>query len=188
MARRLPLIVRVVLPVNRRVAGNLEIVAASGAVTFGPVECLGLTDQTFASHHGNPTRSTAFPFGDIPLGWYRGRLSVPPRLPHLRPTTQLRNECGAGGWIALEALTGDALLARTRGAYGALILGGRLGTGDRLRPTLGGLRLRDADMVELRYEINRREIETSELLCCILEENYPAAAFAAELAEYHRFS
>ncbi len=188
MARRSALIVRVVLPVNRRVSGNLEIVAASGAVTWGPVECLGLTDHVFASQHGNPTHSPVFPFGDIPLGWYRGCLSVPPRLPHLRPTAVLRNECGPAGWMTLEALNGDAFLARSRGAYGRLILGGRPGMGDRLRPTLGGLRLHDADMVELRAEIERRAVETSELLVCILEENYPAAAFAAELAEYHRFS
>lgn len=188
MARRVPLVVRVVLPVNRRVAGNLEIVAASGAVTWGPVECLALTEQVFASHHGNPTRSTLYPFGDIALGWYRGRLSVPPRLPYLRPTAQLRNECGPGGWIALEGITGDALLARSRGAYGALILGGRAGTGDRLRASLCGLRLHDADMVELRRYIVGCATETSELLCCILEEKYPAEQFAAELAEYHRFS
>jgi hypothetical protein len=188
MARRVPLIVRVVLPVNRRVAGNLEIVAASGAVTWGPVECLGLTDHVFASQHGNPTRSTEFPFGDIALGWYRGRLSVPPRVPFLRYTTTLQSEVGPGGWVALEPITGVALLARERGAYGFTISGGRLATGDRLRPNPCGLRLHDVDMCELRDELNRRATETSELLCCILEENYPAAAFAAELAEYHRFS
>lgn len=188
MARRVALIVRVVLPVNRRVSGYLEIVAASGAVTWGPVECFGMTDQTFATLHGNPTRLAVFPFGDIALGWYRARLSVPPQLPHLRPTLALKNECGPGGWLALEALTGDALQARERGAYGLAIMGGRLSSSDRLRPTLGGLRLHDADMVELRAGIQTRATETSEILCCILEENYPAERFAAELADYHRFS
>jgi hypothetical protein len=188
MARRVALIVRVVLPVNRRVSGTLEIVAASGAVTWGPVECLGLTNQMFATAHGNPARLGDLPFGDIPLGWYRARLSVPPALPWLRPTNALKTECGPGGWIALEAIAGTALAARERGAFGFTIMGGEIGAGDRLRPTLGGLRLRDADMVELRDEINGRATETSEILCCILEENYPAERFAAELAEYHRFS
>lgn len=188
MARRSALVVRVVLPVNRRVSGYLEIVAGSGAITWGPVECFGMTDQTFATLHGNPIRSTVFPFGDIALGWYRARLSVLPQLPYLRPTLTLKNECGPGGWLALEAITGNAFLARSRGAYGFAVMGGRLSSSDRLRPTLCGLRLHDADMLELRAEIERRATETSEILVCILEENYPAARFADELAEYHRFS
>lgn len=185
--RRTALIIRVILPVNRRETGNLEVLDAEGAVAWGPAEVLGMTEHGFASDHGNPTRSTLFPFGDIPLGWYRARLSCPPHLPHLKPTRTLRHEYGSAGWLTLEPVNGDALLARERGAYGFTIVGGEMNHERKLRPTLCGLRLAEWDMSALRGEIEDRALATSEILVCLIEPGYPADRFAAELENFNRF-
>lgn len=185
--RRSALIIRVVLPVNRRETGNLEVFDSDGGVGWGPAEVLGLTEHGFASDHGNPTRSTLYPFGDIPLGWYRARLSVPPHLPYLKPTRTLRHEYGSSGWLTLEPINGDALLARNRGAYGFAIVGGEMNHERKLRPTLCGLRLAEWDMSALRAEIENRALGTSEILVLIVEPDYPADRFAAELADFNRF-
>lgn len=171
---------------NRRISGSLAVLDPFDprAVAWGPAECLGLTDDAFAKAHGNASHDPLVPFGDVPFGWYRCRPSCVPT----SRTKALRAEYGPAGWFVLEPISGDALQARERGAYGFTLLGGELTTTGRLRPSLCSLRVRDVDMIQLRHFVTEYRGVT-EIVCAVGREDVSADDFAAEIDSYfNRFS
>ena len=107
-----------------------------------------MTDQEFASERGNRARNPIYPFGDIPLGEYSGRLSV-----DLHSTETVLEEYGGEGWILLTPVAGHALAAHMRGCHGFIISSGELLRDGSLRPTLCGIRVFERDMGELRRRL-----------------------------------
>lgn len=96
--------------------------------------CLGRSDNAAAAKHGNPTRLTTFPFGDLPTGDYMATRTVPGKP---------EKAYGRGIRWVLNPLSGDALTAKHNGRYGLLIHSGALMPDGRLRPTHGCLRVHD---------------------------------------------
>ncbi len=109
-------------------------------VVAGPFTCFGKADNAMAARHGNPRRDTTRRFGDTPSGEYRARFVHTPQ----RDT----NTYGVNGYIMMEPIGGDALVARRNGRSGLWIHGGSVRNG-RLRPTFGCVRVFDSDMAVL---------------------------------------
>jgi hypothetical protein len=136
--------IKITLPHNRMNLGQLSVTDDGGAVTFGPVPCLGRADGHDAGLHQNPTRDPALPFGDTPIGTY----SVAALVDHMASETDLHTY-GAHPSVLLEPLTGQALTAKQQGRTGLMIHGGAPSQTGGLRPTHGCVRLSENDQGSL---------------------------------------
>jgi hypothetical protein len=118
--------------------------------------CLGKSDNTRARAAGNPSRDPRNPFGDFPLGTYRGVVSSELWYP-------LRSY-GAEPPVMLSPVSGDALEAYRNGRRGLAIHSGDLRKG-RLRVTHGCLRVTPgahAELVSLARECTAIVVEAIE--------------------------
>lgn len=114
--------------------------AALGAVNICP--CLGISDNSQAIAHGNPSRNPLLPYGDTPTGVYTGTV-IPPG-----------DVDGYGEYrrIFLTPVSGDGVLAEQAPGMraGLLVHGGELNPlytwWDGLRPTYGCVRVPDDGM------------------------------------------
>lgn len=127
------------LPANRNLPGWLRILDATGASLFG-CACLGKADNLEARRRGNPNRDPLKPYGDTPLGQWRGRISP-------KPMADTRTY-GIHPVIMLTPVGGDALAAHDLGRRGIWIHGGALRIGS-LRPTYGCIRVANEHMAAI---------------------------------------
>ena len=130
------------LPMDRSSLGRLRLLSDTSATALMTCDVLGKADTLGAAAHGNPTRDPTRPFGDTPAGTY----DVTGWAPVDRSNPEEVNAYGPWGKLVMDPTGGPALEAKRNGRYGLLIHGGRLATGQRLRPTYGCLRVADADM------------------------------------------
>jgi hypothetical protein len=132
----------ITLPADRTQVGTLQVLADDGSTQFGPVMCLGKSDNELAAAHGNPTRDSTLPYGDTPLGDYNptstlGGVTVPDMGSVIVP---------------LNGIAGDALTAMENGRSGLAIHAGRGDDGgpyEGLFPTDGCVRVAQIDMNNL---------------------------------------
>lgn len=119
--------IRVVLPQNRRLPG--ELTATFDGVTHGPFRCLGKADNGKARSSGNPTRDPLKVNGDTPTGSYIATIGE----------VYGGKTYGPHPVIRLEPVSGDALKAKQNGRKGLLNHSGTTRDG-QLRPTFGCIR------------------------------------------------
>lgn len=118
------------LPSNRQKYGTLTCGDFKAA-------CCAQSDLMAAIKAGNPSRDALKPYGNTPLGRYRGTLGA---------VLQPERSYGPHRVIELQPLDGDALTAAKHGRDGLLIHGGDLAPdGINLRPTHGCVRLSNRD-------------------------------------------
>ena len=131
----------VLLPRNRNYPGWIRV--NLDGVPAGEFRVLGRGSTKIKGQPtGNPTLSPLMYAGNTPTGDY-----VSPAM--VSTTGWDRDSYGPWGAIRLKAVGGEALLAERLGREGLLIHGGSEGRFDGFRPTLGCLRLQNADMKEL---------------------------------------
>jgi len=126
--------IQILLPTNRQKYGTL---------TCGDLkaQCCAQSDLMAAIKAGNPSRDSLKPYGNTPLGRYRGTLGA---------VLQPERSYGPHRVIELQALDGDALAATKNGRDGIWIHGGAPAPdGIGLRPTHGCVRLSDRNQGEL---------------------------------------
>lgn len=123
----------ILLPRNRLHVGRL-IVADADVLSLHECDCLGKADNARAARERNPERDPTRPYGDTPAGLFSSPGIVTFAAPHPRL---------GHAWLPMEGIQGQAHKA---------VLGGRTGLGihagrgnDRLVPTYGCVRVRDAD-------------------------------------------
>lgn len=124
------------LPANRSLPGWLRVLDVQGVLLYAR-PCLGKADNLAAAKADNPNRDPMRPFGDTPLGQWRGRISA-------KPMADTRTY-GIHRVIMLEPAGGDAIKAHRNGRRGIWIHGGALRIGS-LRPTHGCVRISDDSM------------------------------------------
>ncbi|AGY59294.1 glucosaminidase domain-containing protein [Gloeobacter kilaueensis] len=128
--------IHVYLPDDRRQVGRLQLVDDNDEIITGPFPVLGKADNQAAAANGNPSRDPLRKNGDTPLGTYR--------VSEVRPTDNEHypnHSYGPYGFLPLIAVSGQALHAAQNGRAGLGIHAGDPGTGGKLRPTYGCLRL-----------------------------------------------
>lgn len=136
----MPARIEVRLPANRALPGWLRVLDEHGAALYC-CECLGKADGLAAIKARNPTRDPLQPFGDTPLGQWRGRISA-------KPMADTRTY-GIHPVIMLDPVGGDALRAQKEGKRSGMWLhGGALRIGS-LRPTYGCIRVADDSMAAI---------------------------------------
>lgn len=138
--------ITVTLHKDRYRLGNLVIPQpASDPLPIGPIvlcPCLGISDNSQAIAHHNPTRNPLLPFGDTPTGVYHGTVIPPGDV----------DGYGVHERIFLTPVSGDGLVAEQapNNRSGLLIHGGKLNPAytwwDGLRPTYGCVRVPDDGM------------------------------------------
>jgi hypothetical protein len=129
---------------DRTLPGTLQAFNDDEEQVIGPVKCLGKADNATAKLHGNPDRTTTQPFGDTPTGGYR----VVQLVTHPNNETEIHTY-GAYPSVLLDPVSGDALTAKDNGRSGLMIHGGAPGTGGKLRPTFGCIRVAEDDERDL---------------------------------------
>jgi len=149
LRRRAVIVVR--LPRNRLTNGSLSVIDVDGNTVAGPFRCFGKADNAQAARHGNRSRNPVFRFGDTPSGDYRARFVASHKLS--------TDTYGVNGYIMMEPIGGDALVARRNGRSGLWIHGGVLRNG-QLRPTFGCVRVDDSTMALLISLSNQYMIDS----------------------------
>lgn len=125
------MLITISLPANRQKYGTLTCGDFTAA-------CCAQSDLMAAIKAGNPSRDALKPYGNTPLGRYRGNLGS---------VLQPERSYGPHRVIELHPIDGDALHAAKNGRDGFLIHGGDLAPdGINLRPTHGCVRLSNRDM------------------------------------------
>jgi hypothetical protein len=138
--------IEIALPADRSRYGSIRVVADDGATAVGPFAVLGKADERRAAERGNWDCDPAFPYGDTPTGTYIVRGIV-----ESGPGTRYKTKAyGDQGVIRLEPVAGDVMMAKLNGRTGVIIQGGQLNEHGGLRPTVGGLRVRNEDLGEIR--------------------------------------
>lgn len=137
--------INVQLPLDRTKAGTVTLKNAAGQTLAGPFEALGKADNLTAAGHGNPARDPLKPYGDTPAGTYE----VPRLVSTGAGTAYGPDSYGPNGALVLKPVGGDALTAAANGRVGLLVHSGKIGAGNKLRPTHGCVRLRNGDMKSL---------------------------------------
>lgn len=125
--------IKIILPKDRTKLGKLYIKEKEFV-------CYGKADNAGAIRRGNPSRDPLKLFGDTPTGVYRCYVTGP-----LKPPRTY----GIHKVIYLGPVSGNAKKAEKNGRSGLLIHGGDLGSGGRLRPTFGCIRVSNEDMKEI---------------------------------------
>lgn len=122
---------------DRTKVGQLALVDNNGNIIFGPVAAFGKADNKKAADNNNPSRDPKKLYGDTPTGTYKSSVDSI-NLP--------LKTYGPYKTIKLEPISGDALVAKNNGRSGILIHGGAAGSGNKLRPTYGCVRVYNDDM------------------------------------------
>jgi hypothetical protein len=143
------LILTIGLPAKRNRCGALTLAREGGAILLRAAPAAGFVCSVLATAH-NPGREPVLPYGDTPTGTFRlagvyasgDGTSLPAR------------HFGPHGVIALEAISGQALIAASAGRGKVLMHGGPPGPHGRLRGTAGALRLTNEDMLTLRLAVD----------------------------------
>jgi hypothetical protein len=164
------LVLTIGLPPQRNRCGTLTLAREEGEVLIDAVPVAGLASSALATRHGNAARSPELPYGNAPNGTFKlagiyasgDRTRLPAR------------HFGPHGIIALQAVSGQALIAKSAGRGPLLIHGGPPGPHESLRSTAGALRLANADMLALRALLK----EDSELSCLCFTDDENASALA----------
>jgi hypothetical protein len=138
------MVIRSRLPLNRWLAGTVQVEDEGGNVVLGPLPCRGKADSQRAAAHGNPERYPTLPFGDHPSGTYAVAAEVPDKAP--------RASYGPF-FLLLDPVAGDALRAKENGRTGLAIHGGdpdpKPGPYGPLRATEGCLRVSNGDVAQI---------------------------------------
>ena len=139
--------VLITLRKDRAQAGQIAIVDRDGYTSFGPVPCLGKSDNHAAKDHNNPDRDPELPFGDTPTGEYLGTVIHEPDSPHNRRSYGDPDETGRIPVILLTTIEGDtpAWRAFLHNRGGLELHWGPLDGFGHLRPTYGCVRSRPED-------------------------------------------
>lgn len=140
----------VVVPRSRAYCGRAVLLGAGGEALAGPVRVLATASRRVARRHGNLSCDPLLPFGHPPAGTYAVATSLPPGFVHPRRPRRF----GDVGALLLAPRGGDALTALKNGRSVFALHGGPVDTANRLRPTRGGLRVADADMLSLMRAVN----------------------------------
>lgn len=153
----------IILPASRNGLGTLSLSREDGQVLLGDIAVAGTSSSVLASQHNNPNRDVISLYGHTPTGTFRlsgiYASGDGTRLP--------ARHYGPNGIIALEAVSGQALLANSAGRGILLIHGGPMGPNNSLRSTAGALRVSNADMNKLCDLIG----SATELSCLCLEDD-----------------
>lgn len=140
-----------VVPRNRARCGRAMLVAADDTVRLGPFRVLATANRRQARRHGNPERDPRRPFGHPPTGSFLVAGSLPPGVV---PNPRRRRRFGRLGALVLAPERGVALEALANGRRHVYLHGGPLDNKGRLRPTLGGFRVRNHDLERLFRAMN----------------------------------
>ncbi len=165
----------VVVPEGRRAAGRGVLLGENGRVRLGPLAVLATASDAVAARHGNPERDWREPFGDTPTGSYVIAGALPPGAARRGSGA----EFGLLGALALAPAAGNALVALRAGRIRFLLHGGPLDSNGLLRPTCGGLRVSDADLVALVRAINEANAD-GDALSSVEVAEVPSAAWVEE--------
>lgn len=136
----------VIVPADRKACGRALLLSVAGVALLGPIRVLATASRRVARRHGNPTCSPHLPFGHPPSGKFLVTGSLPPGFLHRRP-----GRYGRLGALLLEAeeSPGGGLAPRRIALHG-----GPLDSEGRLRPTRGGVRVSDEDLLNLLTAVN----------------------------------
>ena len=142
---------------DREIPGKLELLdGGECGAGFGPIDCLGRSDDHRAFMAGNPHRSPLQRYGDVPCGVYRATIE---------PAGERVDVFGPYERLLLAALSGDALTAKQNGRTELMLHGGdpaKGGTRGGLRPTYGCIRVTNPGMkriLEAMRIASMKEIE-----------------------------
>jgi hypothetical protein len=139
------------VPASRRACGRAILFSGAGRALVGPFRVLATASRRAARKHGNPTCDSKLRFGHPPAGTYLLGGSLPPGF---APKARRARRFGAVGALLLTPDTGDAREAAENGRRHLYLHGGPLDRIGRLRPTLGGLRMADDDLLALVRAMN----------------------------------
>lgn len=177
--------IEIVLNPDRMRPGTLSVFDEAGALSLGPLPCLGRADNSMAAKHGNRSRSPLLPFGDTPTGGWQVVQHVPPSAEGMVERTY-----GPHGALDLWPTSGEAVAAYANGRRGIWIHGGAPSATGGLRPTYGCIRVANSAIREIishALKSLQRGIQPTLTiverdaiaLAGALEAASPAAAFAA---------
>lgn len=148
------------LPVDRDICGRLTLLDENETTLCGPFPVAGRAGDAVAAANGNPRRDPLLRYGDTPTGLY----AVRHLLKSGKGTPFNASEFGAHGVAVIEGVAGEAAYAEANGRFHLLISGGAPSADGRLRATVGGLRLSDADMDVLFAALKRGVCERCEIV------------------------
>jgi hypothetical protein len=140
----------IVVPRGRAYCGRATVVGEAGDVVAGPFRTLATASARIARKKGNLTCDPLRPFGHPPIGSYVVVGSFPPSYQHPRRPGRF----GAVGGLLLKPTGGDALASLSFGRSLFILHGGPLDASKRLRPTRGGIRMSDPDLLSLVRAVN----------------------------------
>lgn len=140
----------IVVPRGREYCGRATVVGEAGEVVAGPFRTLATASARIARKKGNLTCDPLRPFGHPPMGSYVVVGSFPPTYRHPRRPGRF----GAVGGLILSPTAGDALASVSFGRSTVVLHGGPLDNSRRLRPTRGGIRMSDPDLLVLLRALN----------------------------------
>lgn len=129
---------------DRKQLGTLKMYNDSGALVFGPKQALGRSeyDTNWSQINGN-----------TPTGVYTATIAGP-----MSQTTANIRTYGPSKYIAMDPVSGNALIAKQNGRTGLWIHGGAAAdagaTSYPLRPTHGCVRLSNDDQASLIYVLS----------------------------------
>lgn len=141
------MLLTIALPTDRTQLGHASI----GVLVF---PCLGKADNATAALHHNPTRNPLLPFGDTPLGTYKGTV-IPPG----------SDTAGYGPSprILLTPVSGDCVIAEKNLRAGLMCHAGDPNQAytqwQGLRPTFGCVRFKNKDMATLMGIVGAGPVE-----------------------------
>ncbi len=156
------------LPTSRSRCGSITLAREDGQILLDSRPAAGLASSGLAAKNCNETRDPVLPYGHAPTGTFRlagiYASGEGTRLP--------ARYYGPHGIIALNAVTGQALLAAGAGRGDLVIHGGPAGPNDSLRSTAGSIRVANADMLSLISLIG----SANDLSClCYIDDDAPGA-------------
>jgi len=141
----------IVVPANRHRCGRALLLGSDGATRLGPLRVLATASGWAAKRHANEARDWHRPFGHPPTGTYVVSGSLPPGV---SPRPRRLRRFGALGALVLTPTSGHALEAAAAGRKRFLLHGGPGDRRGRLRPTFGGFRVSDRELVALLRAVN----------------------------------
>jgi hypothetical protein len=156
----------IAVPKGRGFCGRAILVGSNGATRAGPFRALATASVRVATKHANPAASPLMLFGHPPEGVYVVAASLPPGYAHRRRSRRY----GRVGALLLAPQSGDALRAAENGRTLIAIHGGPRDTKRRLRPTRGGIRFSNQDMVALLSAMNDAQRDADPLTVVELAE------------------
>lgn len=155
----------IVLPQDRTQLGQLSVQDDEGVACFGPIPCLGKSDNAAAIAHDNPTRDPRKPFGDTPTGVYigvPGKVGASPQNIHSYgdpdqsgqiPVLWLNPKAGDGSSEAEQRQKYENESAGHPVDMGLAVHSGQLAPSGEMRVTHGCVRIEPSDRAALLAQI-----------------------------------